>query len=206
MRCSMAGYCMALMTEFLVDGPEDATRTFVFAHGAGAPMNVPFMNSIARGIAAEGIRVVRFEFPYMVARRRVPDRQPVLLDAWRDVIRKLGAPERMVIGGKSLGGRMASMVADEMRVAGLICYGYPFHPPGKLDRPRTEHLRTLATPTLIVQGTRDPFGTPEDVSTYELSSSIEIQWIHGGDHSYKPNQRVNLETAIRLGVMFITSH
>src|ERR1700731_4114506 len=117
--------------DFLVDGPHDAGISFVFAHGAGSPMDAPFMNRVSLGIAAAGIRVVRFEFPYMAARRSgqrrgTPDRQPILLDCWRDVVRELGGGERLVIGGKSLGGRIASMVADELSVAGLLCLGYPF--------------------------------------------------------------------------------
>jgi predicted alpha/beta-hydrolase family hydrolase len=93
-----------------------------------------------------------------------------------------------VIGGKSLGGRIASMLADETGVAGLVCLGYPFHPPGKPDRLRTEHLRTLHTPALILQGTRDPFGSPDEVSGYALSTSIRVHWLVDGDHSFKPRK------------------
>src|SRR5438132_9794207 len=108
------------------------------------------MNHVAHGFAAAQIRVVRFEFPYMAARRRgerrgMPDRQPILLDCWRDVVRDLGGGEGLVIGGKSLGGRMASMVADELAVAGLLCLGYPFHPPGQPAKLRTAHLEALKT-------------------------------------------------------------
>jgi predicted alpha/beta-hydrolase family hydrolase len=196
--------------DFLVDGPHDARTSFVFAHGAGSPMDAPFMNRVSLGIAAAGIRVVRFEFPYMAARRSgqrrgMPDRQPILLDCWRDVVRELGGGERLVIGGKSLGGRIASMVADELAVGGLLCLGYPFHPPGQPAKLRTAHLETLQTPALIIQGTRDPFGTKEDVATYTLSPAIRLEWIAGGDHSYKPRERENLETAIAASVTFITS-
>ena len=168
--------------DLLVDGPEAAPLTVVLAHGAGAPMHTPFMNAIARGLAGGGLRVVRFEFPYMRARRqtgarRPPDREPVLRQAWLDVITGLGGGGRLVIGGKSLGGRMASLVADEAAVGGLVCLGYPFHPPGQLARLRTAHLATLRTPTLIVQGTRDPFGTPSDVAGYDLTPQIRIEWI-----------------------------
>jgi predicted alpha/beta-hydrolase family hydrolase len=196
--------------DFLIDGPEESRRTFVFAHGAGGAMDGPFMTRVALGIAAAEIRVVRFEFPYMSARRRgerrgMPDRQPVLLDCWRDVVRALGGGERLVIGGKSLGGRMASIVADELSVAGLLCLGYPFHPPGQPTKLRTAHLETLKTPALIVQGTRDPFGTWEDVAAYALSPAIQVEWITGGDHSFKPRERENLETVVSAGVRFITS-
>jgi predicted alpha/beta-hydrolase family hydrolase len=189
------------MTSFLIDGPSDAKHTFVFAHGAGGPMVSPFMKTIARGIAAAGIRVVRFEFPYMAARRRRPDPQKVLLECWRYVVSELGDPGNLVIGGKSMGGRMASLVADELGVAGLLCYGYPFHPPGRPERLRTEHLQTLRTRSLIVQGTRDRFGSREEVVSYALAPTISIEWILEGDHSLGKN----LDRPIALGVSFITS-
>jgi len=178
----------------MVNGAGDARVTLVLAHGAGAPMDHPFMNAIAEGIAGKEVRVARFEFPYMAARRsggkrRAPDREPVLMQTWREVVSDLGAPERMVIGGKSMGGRIASMVADEVGAAGLICLGYPFHPPGAPARLRTKHLEKLRTPALILQGTRDSFGLPEEVATYRLSPKIRIAWIVDGDHSFKPRAR-----------------
>ena len=175
------------------DGPEDgpAVRTVVLAHGAGAPMDSAFMNTIARDLAAGGVRVARFEFPYMrrlreTGERRPPDREPVLREAWHAVVSELGGGERLVIGGKSMGGRMASLIADEAGVRGLVCLGYPVHPPGKPDRLRTAHLASLRTPTLIVQGTRDALGTREEVGGYELSPAIRIAWMEDGDHSLKP--------------------
>ena len=179
------------LSSLLVVGPGRAPLTLVLAHGAGAAMDSPFMNVIAQGVAQTGVRVVRFEFPYMKARRDgakrgAPDREPVLRQAWLDVVDELGGARRLVIGGKSLGGRIASMVADEAGVRGLICLGYPFHPPGRSDHPRTTHLETIRTPTLIIQGTRDPFGPREEVSTYDLSTSVRFGWIADGDHSFKP--------------------
>lgn len=178
---------------FLFDGPEPGpdVPTIVLAHGAGAPMDSGFMNIVARGLAAEGIRVARFEFPYMRARReggknRPPDREPVLRDAWLNAIGELGGGERLVIGGKSMGGRFASMVADEAGVRGLVCLGYPFHPPGRPESLRVKHLETLKTPALIVQGTRDTFGTREEVEGYALSPAIRVVWMEDGDHSFKP--------------------
>ena len=178
-------------SDFLFDGSKDASITLVLAHGAGAPMNSTFMNVVARGVAGDGIRVARFEFPYMRERRpggprRAPDPGPVLKQSWLAAIARLGGAERLVIGGKSLGGRIASMVADEAGVRGLVCLGYPFHPPGKPERLRTKHLETLRTPALIVQGTRDALGSREDVAGYRLSTSIRIAWIEDGDHSFKP--------------------
>ena len=180
-------------SDLLFDGSEDAPVTVVLAHGAGAPMNTPFMNSVARGLSAGGgVRVARFEFPYMRARRETgrrggaPDREPVLRNSWKEVVEGLGGGRKVVIGGKSMGGRIASMVADEVGARGLVCLGYPFHPPGRPDKLRTKHLETLATPALIVQGTRDAFGTPEDVAGYVLSDAIRVVWLEDGDHSWKP--------------------
>lgn len=178
----------------LIDGPREAAETVVLAHGAGAPMDSPFMNTMAEGLARNGMRVVRFEFSYMKARREsgrrgAPDREPVLIETWREVIARLGGGPGLVIGGKSLGGRIASMVADEAAARGLVCLGYPFHPPGQPARSRVKHLETLRTPALIVQGTRDSFGLPEEVKHYNLSRRIRIEWIVDGDHSLKPRAR-----------------
>src|ERR1700681_2983576 len=134
-------------------------------------MDSAWMNRVATGVAECGIRVVRFEFPYMAARRisgkrGAPDREPVLMDSWRSVIAKLGDAAKIVIGGKSMGGRIASMVADEAGVAGVVCLGYPFHPPGNPARTRTKHLENLRTRALIVHGTRDSFGKPDEVANY----------------------------------------
>lgn len=182
----------AAATDLLFDGPENARLTVVLAHGAGAPMNTPFLNTVARGLAADGYRVARFEFPYMRARRETgrkggaPDREPILRNAWKEVVTELGGGERLVIGGKSMGGRIASMVADEVGARGLVCLGYPFHPPGRPEKLRTAHLETLSTLALIVQGTRDAFGPREDVLGYRLSPAIRVVWLEDGDHSWKP--------------------
>jgi uncharacterized protein len=181
--------------EFLIDappGPGPAPLTFAFAHGAGAPMDSPFMDFFARGLAARGWRVVRFEFPYMARRRHAPkrpppDRLPVLLETWRQVIAALG-PERLVIGGKSMGGRIASLVADEAGVRGLACLGYPFHPAGKPERLRTEHLAALKTSCLICQGTRDALGNAAEVAGYGLAATIRLHWAEDGDHDLKPRK------------------
>ena len=129
---------------FLFDGPTTASATVVLAHGAGAGMDSPFMAFFAEGLAANGLRVVRFEFPYMAQRRttgkqRPPDREPVLRDTLLAVIEQFGA-KNLVIGGKSMGARIASLVADEAGVAGLVCLGYPFHPTGRPDKLRVDPL------------------------------------------------------------------
>lgn len=176
----------------LIEGPVRARRTLVLAHGAGAAMDTPFMDTIAAGVAAAGIRVVRFEFPYMAARRQgrrpPPDRLPVLQRTWHEVVAALGKPERLVIGGKSMGGRIASMVADDLGVAGLVCLGYPFHPAGRADSLRVAHLEALRTPALIVQGERDPMGSRAEVASYALAASIRVLWLADGDHSFKPRK------------------
>ncbi len=203
------------MAQFLNDGPKNARQTLVLAHGAGAAMDSPFMNRIAQGVGAGGIRVARFEFPYMAARRRTlkrsaPDRESVLRAAWLEVIAELGGGSRLVIGGKSMGGRIASMIADEAGVTGLVCLGYPFHPPGRPQRLRVEHLRELRTPTLILQGTRDTLGSRQDVAQYEMPPHLRVVWIEDGDHSLKPTKRSgrtleqNLAEAIEQITGFIT--
>jgi uncharacterized protein len=195
-----------------VDGPERAMETVVLAHGAGAPMDSPFLEYVAAGLAARGLRVVRFEFPYMHARRAdrrpPPDREPVLLDRWRAVLAELGG-RPPVIGGKSLGGRMASLLADEVGARALVCLGYPFHPPGKPQRLRVAHLESLRTPTLVVQGTRDALGSREEVAGYRLSRSIRVHWVEDGDHSLKPrarsgrSERQNLDEAVDAVAQFV---
>ncbi len=202
------------MAAVIVDGPKTAAKTFLFAHGAGAPMDSPFMQRVAEGVAASGIRVVRFEFPYMQRRRETgkggaPDPQRVLMQSFCDAIEGAGGRKGLVIGGKSMGGRIASMVADDAAVRGVVCLGYPFHPPGKLEKTRTDHLENLRTPTLILQGTRDSFGSPEEVRGYKLSSAIRIEWLEDGDHSFKPRARSgrteadNVRAAIALVAEFI---
>jgi len=192
----------------LIDGPDDSPHTLVFAHGAGGAMDTPFLETVAKKVAERGIRVVRFEFPYMAARRTggkrgAPDRQPVLLQAWRDVVAHLGGGERLVIGGKSMGGRMATMVADELQVRGVAVLGYPFHPPGQPEKLRTAHLVTLRTPTLIVQGKRDPFGTEEEVAGYQRSPTVRIEWLQG-QHSLSGAQLANALVLIADFVMRLT--
>ena len=201
-------------TDLRIDGPEDAAATFLFAHGAGAPMDSTFMKRVAEGIAGHGVRVVRFEFPYMARRRTegrrgAPDREPVLRARWTEIVERFGGGPRVAVGGKSMGGRIASMIADEVSARALVCFGYPFHPPGQPSRLRTAHLQTLRTPALILQGTRDTFGVPDEVAGYGLSSSIRVEWIGDGDHSFKPPARSgrteagNVDFAIEEAAKFL---
>ncbi|HEV7484396.1 MAG TPA: alpha/beta family hydrolase [Thermoanaerobaculia bacterium] len=201
---------------FLTDGPDAAEQVYVFAHGAGGAMDTPFMTTVARELGERGIRVVRFEFPYMAARRTggkrgAPDREPVLLNTWREVAAELGGGPRLFIGGKSMGGRMATLVADELKVRGAVIFGYPFHPPGQPNKLRTAHLENMSTPTLVLQGERDVFGNRDDVASYHLSPQIRIEWIPDGDHSLKPRaksgttERENLLHAIDAAAKFMSS-
>jgi predicted alpha/beta-hydrolase family hydrolase len=182
--------------DFLFDGSAKATRSILLAHGAGAPMDSPAMNAIAKHLAEAGFRVARFEFGYMASRRtssgrKPPPRAETLCPEYVAAIAALKARGPLIIGGKSMGGRVASMIADAQHAAGLLCLGYPFHPVGKPTQLRTAHLGDLRTPALIVQGTRDPFGTREEVAGYKLSKTIEILWLEDGDHDLRPRKAVS---------------
>lgn len=192
------------MIDFLVNEPKSNTRAnLILAHGAGALMDSDFMNTIAEGLAERDIRVWRFEFPYMCERRdtgkkRPPNTQKVLLESWREAYQQVCEQlkgehnEPVFIGGKSMGGRMASLLADDIKPKGLVCLGYPFHALGKPEKPRTEHLADISTPTLILQGTRDPMGSQERVSEYSLSKMIDVYWLQDGDHDLKPRVKSGL--------------
>ncbi|MGI9406465.1 MAG: alpha/beta family hydrolase [Hyphomicrobiaceae bacterium] len=208
----------------LVDEAEDARATLLLAHGSGLPMDSPFMTAFARLAAERGMTALRFEFPYMADRRtsgskRPPPRADKLCDFYLeaiDVARKhTGMRGPLLIGGKSLGGRVASMVADiavaDGSIRGVVCLGYPFHPPKKPETLRTAHLADLVCPTLICQGTRDPLGTAEEVAGYTLSNVIKIVWLEDGDHDFVPRKRSgrtqadNLQDAVDVVASFADS-
>lgn len=187
-------------TDFLFDGPEDARLTLLLAHGAGAAMDSASMTATARALADAGFRVARFEFAYMASRRSAAGRKPppraeTVMPELVAAVDDLGPTTGpLIIGGKSMGGRVASMVADRLhdggRIAGLLCLGYPFHPPDKPAQLRTAHLAQLSTPTLICHGTRDPFGSPEQIAGYALSTAIEMYFVEDGDHDLRPRKSV----------------
>lgn len=187
------------MTEILWDTPAEYTSTLVLGHGAGAAMDSAGMNDAARVIASRGIRVARFEFAYMAGRRvgvrKPPPRAETLIGEYRDALAQVATEGPVFIGGRSMGGRVASMLADEAfaagTVRGLVCLGYPFHPPGKPEQLRTAHLENLECPTLIVQGTRDEFGTRDEVTTYPLSPRISVFWLEDGDHGLRPRKAIS---------------
>lgn len=171
-----------------------AVGQLLLAHGAGAPMDSAFMEQLALALAASGVAVARFEFDYMAARRcggakRPPERADKLLAQFEAALALMPAGA-VWVGGKSMGGRMATLLAAAAapRLAGVLCYGYPFHPVGKPEVLRTEHLGTLPVPLLICQGERDPFGTREQVADYELPESVELRWLPDGDHDLKPRK------------------
>ncbi|EDM68981.1 hypothetical protein PE36_20290 [Moritella sp. PE36] len=183
--------------ELIYNGPVDGPL-FVFAHGAGAPASADFMETIAKGLALQGIRVARFNFPYMQQRvdngtRRPPERAPKLIAQYQQLIASIDQP--MVIGGKSMGGRMASLVAsdpttDELsvnsKIKGIACLGFPFHPANKPETLRTEHFPLIKQAVFIAQGERDKLGSKEDVASYGLPDNIEWLWLEDGDHDLKP--------------------
>lgn len=193
-----------------------ASATLILAHGAGAPMDSAWMNDMAARLAASGINVLRFEFPYMAQRRvdggkRPPNPAPKLLECWREVyaVVRRHVAGRLAIGGKSMGGRMASLLADELEADALVCLGYPFYAVGKPEKPRVEHLAGLKTRTLIVQGERDALGNREAVEAYTLAPSIEVFWLAAGDHDLKPlkasgfTHEQHLETAAQKVADFL---
>jgi hypothetical protein len=189
-------------TAFSIDrGPVAADTRLILAHGAGVGITSPFFETMGSLLADRGVSLTLFEFAYMAGRRhggpkRPPPPAEALVDEYRATVaalRKEHPHETFVIGGKSLGGRVASLVADELHarreIAGLVCLGYPFHPPGKPDQLRTEHLEDLRCPTLVVQGDRDPFGKRTEVEKIALSHKIAFAWVSDGDHDFGPRGR-----------------
>jgi len=193
---------MPAKIEFLTTACDTAIASIVLCHGAMAPMDSPFLQRMAELLAVRRVNVVRFEFDYMAARRRGRPKRPPpkaekLLHEYATAIAQLHATTEMVrpliIGGKSLGGRVASMLADELFVSqaadGLVCLGYPFHPPNKPANLRTAHLEIMTCPTLIVQGERDPFASKGEIETYRLDPKIQFHWVGDGDHDFGPRGR-----------------
>jgi predicted alpha/beta-hydrolase family hydrolase len=181
------------------DRPEGALQTgraaVILAHGAGAGQHSPFMTSFAQAIAALGVDVVTFNFPYTEQKRRLPDRRPVLESCYRSTLEAVrqavpSARDALFIGGKSMGGRIATQVAAadaNMPVTGLVLLGYPLHPPGKPTERRDAHLPDVRRPVLFVQGSRDAFGTPEELAPVvaRMSPPGVVHIVEGGDHSFK---------------------
>jgi len=186
--------------KLIFNGPEDGPL-FVFSHGAGAPLTSDFMEAVSVGLAEQGIRVARFNFNYMQQRvetgsRRPPERAPHLLKQFLEVVQEFDKP--MVIGGKSMGGRMATLLAAESsaeqlkQVKGIACLGYPFHPQGKPEKLRIEHLASIKQPVAIIQGSRDKLGDQNEVISYSLPNTFQWCWLEDGDHDFKPRVKSGL--------------
>ncbi len=185
---------------------EGAPRAvFVFAHGAGAGQHHPFMAGVSRGLAARGIDVVTFDFPYKRLQKSAPDRPPVLEQSFRDAVaaaRKWSKADRLFIGGKSMGGRIATHLAAQRldALSGVVCFGYPLHPPGKPQQLRIEHLPSITVPVLIIQGERDAFGTPAELRPHleAMKADVRLHVIPRGDHSLGVRGKTPGETQSEL--------
>jgi predicted alpha/beta-hydrolase family hydrolase len=170
--------------------PKRGAPVLVIAHGAGSGMDHPFLVGFTRAMNDLGVATMRFNFPYMEAGRRSPDRPPVAVGAWKAAFAEAGSRVRgapVAVGGKSFGGRMASVaVAEGMEAAGLVFLGYPLHPPGKPERIRDEHLYGIRAPMLFLQGTRDPFADPALLADVvkKLGRQATLHPVEGGDHSF----------------------
>jgi predicted alpha/beta-hydrolase family hydrolase len=205
------------MINTLINTAQNPIATFVFAHGAGAGQNSEFMQLMAKGIAEHKINVVRFNFAYMQlaeesGKRRPPDRADKLLSQFTELLNQIDNSLPIFIGGKSMGGRIASMLLEESTAEGCVCMGYPFHPPGKPEKLRTQHLLSINKPLLILQGERDTFGKREEIASFNLSQQIQVSYLADGDHSFKPrkasghNLEANLHKAIEHSAAFIRTH
>ena len=183
-----------VLTDLAYQGPErGADRAVLLAHGAGADMRAATLTTVADALADAKVPSLRFNFPYRAAGRRGPDRAPVLEAAVREAVAELARrtklpPERLVLGGRSMGGRICSMVAADTGALGLVLLGYPLHPPGKATQLRVEHFARLRMPTLFVSGTRDAFGTPTELRRHakKLKGPVSFHWVETGDHGFKP--------------------
>jgi predicted alpha/beta-hydrolase family hydrolase len=180
--------------DFAYQGPKrGADRAVLLAHGAGADMNAPTLTTVADALADAKVPSLRFDFPYKAAGRRSPDRPPVLTAAVRDATSELARlakvpADRLVLGGRSMGGRICSMVAADDGALGLVLLGYPLHPPGNATQLRVEHFARLRMPALFVSGTRDAFGAPDELKreTKKIRGRVSFHWIESADHGFKP--------------------
>jgi predicted alpha/beta-hydrolase family hydrolase len=168
----------------------------VLAHGAGAPSRSEFMQVFAKGLTARGLPTTLFDFTYMQKGRRIPDRMPQLMDRMKsvaqDAAHELGAPTRVLLGGKSMGGRVATHLAAEgYPCAGLVVLGYPLHPAGKPQERREQHLSKVHVPALFIAGTRDTLAEQAllEKAVQALAGPTTLHWIEGGDHSFAPAAR-----------------
>ena len=179
-------------------GPKrGADRAVLLAHGAGADMNAAALTVVADALADARIPSLRFDFPYRLAGRRAPDRPPVLDAAVREAVTEISRrtklpTDRLVLGGRSMGGRICSLVAgadsEPVPVLGLALLGYPLHPPGRPEKLRVDHFKRLTMPVLFASGTRDAFGTPAELKRHarKIKGPVTFHWVETGDHGFKP--------------------
>ncbi|KAA1158929.1 alpha/beta hydrolase [Pseudoalteromonas distincta] len=204
------------MIEWFKSMEQPAIAQFIFAHGAGAGSDSDFMQHMAKLISEQGVDVGLFDFEYMqiakqTNKRRPPERAQKLLIYYERVLTNAQPDLPLFIGGKSMGGRMASMLAcsSEQSLSGVIAFGYPFHPPGKPEKLRTDHFADIVCPFLVLQGERDTFGTREELLTMKMPKQPLFTWLSDGDHSLKPRKKSgvtelqNRETAALSAVEFI---
>jgi uncharacterized protein len=201
LRVELSSNQSATALLYAVAGEDRAGITLILGHGAGAGQTSNFMVEFADALAARGIDIVTFNFLYTERGRRLPDPTSRLEQCYREVIRAVlnlleFRENRLAIGGKSMGGRIASQVAaaDAGPMAGLVFLGYPLHPPGRPDRLRAEHLSRIKAPMLFVQGSRDAFGTSDELRPIidRLPARADLHVVEGGDHSFKVPRKAGL--------------
>ena len=170
---------------------DNAVATLIFAHGAGADMDSVYLEAMTKALVAKQFNVIRFNFPYMTQRkadgkRRPPNRMPALLDEYLTHINDYDSELPLFIGGKSMGSRVAATLANEDKVSGVFCIGYPFHPQKKPEKLRLQPLQDANKHILIVQGTRDALGFEDEIAQYDLSDYVTVRFVEDGDHDLKP--------------------
>jgi len=183
----------------------------ILSHGAGMHMDHPYLNRVSEALVALGLKVVRFEFPYMQERRvtgrkKFPNKMPVLEQSFMDAVERvrelhLDPDTPLYLAGKSLGGRVATLLADRLSVQAVFVFGYPFHPIGKPDKLRVDHLLSIKTPIYLFQGERDKFGSREEVVHYALAEQVSINWLGDGDHDLVPRVRSGLSFEKHLSTL-----
>jgi len=207
-----------MLIEWFKSSQQPAIAQFIFAHGAGAGSESDFMQNMAALLSEQGIDVGLFDFEYMqiakqTNKRRPPERAPKLLTYFEKVLTEANPELPLFIGGKSMGGRMASMLACDSAqlIKGVLAFGYPFHPPGKHEKLRIDHFGNIPCPFLVLQGERDTFGTKEEIMAMQLTHSPVFTWLTDGDHSLKPRKKSgitendNRQHAAKSAVQFIKS-
>ncbi|SHM33418.1 alpha/beta fold hydrolase [Vreelandella subglaciescola] len=214
-ECRNATFSVARHGRLRVCG-EPRHGRLLFAHGAGAGMDSPFMRQFVTALASYGVQTLSFDFAYMqqiqeTGKRRPPPKMDVLVDElrrWQALIQSAVA-EPLWLGGKSMGGRVASLLAAQQPVDGLMIAGYPFHPPRRPEKLRLAHWPQVSCPALIIQGERDPFGTRHEVETYTLPPNARLVWLADGDHDFVPrrasgmNQQILIDEAAHYAASFV---